>query len=159
MATVTADGHSVYRVSDLEAGEVAKLQRRALQGLGLRGDVMGRSGNSEGVATGPDREEKRCMRPPAASPPGSTDRSLEQTILALLEARAAGATICPSEAARAVGGEEWRPLMPSVREAAGRLVGRGELEITQGGRVVDGSTAKGPIRLRRVTPPSRDASP
>lgn len=79
-----------------------------------------------------------------------TGRALEASVLALLEQRAAGATICPSEAARAVGGEEWRPLMEPARAAARRLVVAGEVEITQGGSVVDPSTAKGPIRVRRV---------
>ena len=79
-----------------------------------------------------------------------TGEALERTILALLEQRAAGATICPSEAARAVGGEEWRHLMEPVRAAARRLLEGGEVEITQGGRAVDGATTKGPIRIRRV---------
>ena len=78
------------------------------------------------------------------------DDALERTVLDLLAQRARGATICPSEAARAVGGEQWRPLMEPARAAARRLVARGEVEITQGGRVVDGSTAKGPVRVRRV---------
>ena len=39
--------------------------------------------------------------------------------------------------------------MTPVREAARRLVAQGLLDITQRGRVVDASTAKGPIRLRR----------
>jgi DNA-binding GntR family transcriptional regulator len=39
--------------------------------------------------------------------------------------------------------------MEPVREAARRLVAQGALDITQKGHVVDGSTAKGPIRLRR----------
>ena len=81
-----------------------------------------------------------------------TDRALEAAILDLLSRRAAGATICPSEAARAVGGtasdDDWRPLMEPARRAARRLVAADEIEITQGGRVVDPSTAKGPIRLR-----------
>lgn len=82
---------------------------------------------------------------------GPADRALEQALLDLLSRRARGATVCPSEAARAVGGEQdWRPLMEPSRAAARRLVARGEVEITQGGRVVDGSTAKGPIRVRRV---------
>jgi len=76
------------------------------------------------------------------------DRALEATVLALLAQRSGGATICPSEAARAVGGEEWRPLMEPARRAARRLVVAGEVEITQGGRVVDASTATGPIRVR-----------
>ena len=70
-------------------------------------------------------------------------------ILDLLSRRAAGRTICPSEAARALGGDDgFRPLMPIVREAAAELVARGELEVTQKGQVVDPSAARGPIRLR-----------
>jgi hypothetical protein len=76
------------------------------------------------------------------------DDQLATAILELLAARAGGATICPSEAARAVGGEEWRPLMEPARSAARRLVAQGRIDIVQGGRVVDPSSAKGPIRLR-----------
>jgi hypothetical protein len=80
-----------------------------------------------------------------------TDRRLERAILDLLAARAATATICPSEAARAVGGDGWRELMEPARQAARRLVAADAVEITQGGRVVDPSTARGPIRVRRRT--------
>lgn len=91
-----------------------------------------------------------CSSACRSHPPGDTDRSLEATIVALLDARARSATICPSEAARAVGGADWRPLMEPARRAARRLVGEGRIQITQGGNIVDPSTAKGPIRLRRV---------
>ena len=78
------------------------------------------------------------------------DAALEHSVLDLLSRRAAGATICPSDAARAVGDEDsWRDLMEPARRAARRLGDRGEVEITQGGHVVDPSTAKGPIRIRR----------
>lgn len=77
------------------------------------------------------------------------DRELEATIERLLDARARDATICPSEAARAVDEDGWRELMEPARRAARRLVAEGRLEITQGGRVVDPSTARGAIRLRR----------
>lgn len=80
-----------------------------------------------------------------------TDERLERAILELLDARAATATICPSEAARAVGGEEWRALMEPARRAARRLVAADAVEITQKGRVVDPSTARGPVRIRRRT--------
>ena len=77
------------------------------------------------------------------------DIALEAAILELLETRARGATICPSEAARRVAdGDEWRALMEPARRAARRLVVADRLEITQKGRPVDPSTAKGPIRLR-----------
>ena len=77
------------------------------------------------------------------------DSQLESSIRGLLAQRAAGSTICPSEAARAVSPEGWRDLMEPARRAARRLVDAGEVDITQGGRVVDPSTAKGPIRIRR----------
>ena len=71
----------------------------------------------------------------------------------LLGQRAASSSICPSDAARAVGGQDeeaWRALMEPARRAARRMVARGEVEVTQGGRVVDPSTAKGAIRIRRA---------
>ncbi len=76
--------------------------------------------------------------------------ALERAIGALLDARRPGATICPSEAARAVAPEGWRELMPQARAAAGRLAARGDVEVTQGGAVVDVATARGPVRIRRV---------
>lgn len=78
-----------------------------------------------------------------------TDAKLDAALQQLLDARPATSTICPSEVARAVGGEDWRELMEPARMAARRLVAQGGAEITQGGRVVDPSTAKGPIRIRR----------
>lgn len=75
---------------------------------------------------------------------------LEAAIVTLLDQRRPGATICPSEAARAVGGSSWRSLMDPVRAAAGRLVAAGEVEITQAGTVVDLDGAHGPIRIRRT---------
>lgn len=88
-----------------------------------------------------------------------TDRALEQSIVSLLAARKSGATICPSEAARVVAGNEglaedqWRALMEPARRAARRLVTSGQVEITQGGRVVDPSTARGAIRVRVAAGP------
>lgn len=76
-------------------------------------------------------------------------RRLERAIVALLDERRPGATICPSEAARAVGAEGWRGLMPAARAAAGRLADAGAVDVTQGGEVVDVGTARGPVRIRR----------
>ena len=79
------------------------------------------------------------------------ERALERAIDVLLDARAPGASICPSEAARAVDPEGWRALMPEARAAAGRLAARGVVEVTQGGTVVDVAAARGPVRVRRVS--------
>ena len=76
------------------------------------------------------------------------DRAIEDAILALLRARPRGATICPSEAVREVLPDGWRQRMEDARAAARRLVAAGKLDITQRGRIVDPSTARGPIRLR-----------
>lgn len=108
-------------------------------------------------------EVKYCSKACRRSGLGSIDEQLESAILDLLAERARGATICPSEAARSVavvagrigdvaagkGDEAWRALMEPARMAARRLVAKGEVEITQKGHVVDPSTAKGPIRIRR----------
>jgi hypothetical protein len=76
--------------------------------------------------------------------------ALESAIIELLARREAGKTICPSEAARRLFPDEWEEHMESAREAARRLVARGEIVITQRGEVVDPARAKGAIRLRRV---------
>jgi hypothetical protein len=80
------------------------------------------------------------------------DDELEVAIRRLLDDRLDGATICPSEAARAVAGDDgaWRELMPDARRAAGRLAAAGEVEVTQGGEVVDVASARGPVRVRRA---------
>lgn len=85
---------------------------------------------------------KRRVRP--------MDLALEGAIEALLAARPRSASLCPSEAAREVEPGDWKPLMEPARRAARRLVLTGRVEITQGGRVVDPSAAKGPIRVRRT---------
>lgn len=81
---------------------------------------------------------------------GADDLALERRILRLLGTRPKESTICPSEAARAEFPDTWRDHMEQVRQAARRLVAAGQIEITRQGRVVDPSTAKGPIRLRRA---------
>ncbi len=84
---------------------------------------------------------KRRIRP--------VDRELEAAIVNLLDGRAASATICPSEAARVVGGEDWRDLMEPARAAARRLQAAERVRLLQKGRPVDPSRAKGPIRIGR----------
>ncbi|WP_327021583.1 DUF3253 domain-containing protein [Agrococcus sp. Marseille-P2731] len=89
---------------------------------------------------------------------GSADAAagaaMEAAILELLATRRAGATICPSDAARRVGGQDpaaWRPLMDDARAAAARLVARGEVVVTQRGEPTDPALARGPIRIGRTS--------
>jgi hypothetical protein len=76
-----------------------------------------------------------------------SDERIAHTIRELLARRDEGNTICPSDAARALA-EDFRPLMDPVRRVARDMVARGELEVTQKGRVVDIDAARGPIRVR-----------
>jgi hypothetical protein len=81
--------------------------------------------------------------------------AVESAIFDLLSRRTEGATVCPSEVARALApdGENWRPLMPLVRQVAQRLVQQGRLVVTRRGVPVDDATGRGgPIRLGRPRP-------
>jgi hypothetical protein len=77
-----------------------------------------------------------------------TDDRARQVILELVSERGASKTICPSEAARALAGDQdFRPFMERVREAAGTLAADGRVEVTQKGRPVTISEARGPVRI------------
>lgn len=69
-----------------------------------------------------------------------------QSIRDLLRQRR-GKTICPSETARAIGGDDWRELMPLVRDVAAGLADEGQVIVQQKGEPVDIATVRGPIRL------------
>lgn len=83
----------------------------------------------------------------AAIASATADDRCAATILRLLAARSG--TICPSEVARAIAPDAWRPLMDAVRAAAVALAARGAIVVTQRGRPVDPATATGPIRYGR----------
>jgi hypothetical protein len=76
------------------------------------------------------------------------EKELAAKIRELLSARSAESSICPSDVARAAAPDNWRPLMDPVREAARHMVADGEVQITQGGEVVDPESVRGPIRIR-----------
>lgn len=80
---------------------------------------------------------------------GPTRQRLESSIRALAEHRGPKSSICPSDAARAVGGDDWRGLMDEARAAARRLARSGDVQITRRGSVVDpDGDWSGPIRIR-----------
>jgi hypothetical protein len=76
---------------------------------------------------------------------GSKVRS---AILALLAEREPAKTVCPSEVARRIDANAWRPLMPQVRDVAIRLAREGIIEVTQRGAPISLDSFHGPIRLR-----------
>ena len=75
---------------------------------------------------------------------------LESTIVALLRHRD-GKTICPSDAARVVGGVEWRDAMDASRAVAFELQARGAVEVrSKGARVPSLDDARGPLRIAPI---------
>ncbi len=78
--------------------------------------------------------------------------AVEAAILQLLDARGADKSICPSEAARALGGE-WQQVLGDVRRAAVSLAKAGRIDILRKGKPVDPDSVRGVIRLRLRWPP------
>lgn len=78
-----------------------------------------------------------------------TKSTYEAQILDLLKTRGAGKTICPSEVLPDDLKQD-KQLMEKVRASARLLVAQGKIVITQQGKTVDPSTAKGPIRLKLI---------
>lgn len=74
---------------------------------------------------------------------------LAAAVRTLLRHRDPDRTICPSDAARVVGGAGFRRLMPLAREVAAELADEGAIEVRQRGKPVDLRTARGPVRLAR----------
>ena len=72
-------------------------------------------------------------------------------MLTLLARRAPEATICPSEAARALaqagGSPDWRREMPRVHAAVGRLAAEGLVRLTWRG--AERAVNDGPYRIGR----------
>ena len=82
-----------------------------------------------------------------------TELQIEAALLAMIAQRGEQASACPSEVARVLSADNWRALMPRVRQVAGQLALKGLLDIAQGGQSVSPSTLphgpwKGPIRVR-----------
>ncbi len=77
---------------------------------------------------------------------------LRAAILALTFARGPNSSTCPSDAARAVA-DNWRPLLPQVRELARALARTGDVRLTQRGKLLDPDDKwQGPIRIRMPWP-------
>jgi len=77
------------------------------------------------------------------------NQRLRATILELARERGPAKTICPSDAARAIGGDDWRDLMDDARDVARALAREGLVDVTQKGDALDpDGTWRGPIRIR-----------
>jgi hypothetical protein len=74
--------------------------------------------------------------------------AIEDTILALLAARAPGKTVSPEDVARAFAADsQWHAHLGAVRRAAVRLALDGRLVIYRKGKATDPADFKGVYRL------------
>jgi hypothetical protein len=148
----TADGRHIvvggrkWRATDplipdkLRAELVAELMR-ARRLVGSQGDAARPMVHDAKTALG---ERGEPWWEPATDA-GRRDR-LAATIRALLRHRD-GTTICPSDAARVVGGASWRDLVAVAREVAHALVEQDVVVVQQKGVAVDVREARGPVRI------------
>jgi hypothetical protein len=77
--------------------------------------------------------------------------NIEAISAAILQQTAAlGPTksLCPTDIARAVSSENWRPLLGAVRKVAADLARQGKIEILRKGKTIDPAEMRGVIRLR-----------
>ncbi|WP_254603125.1 DUF3253 domain-containing protein [Sphingomonas bacterium] len=81
--------------------------------------------------------------------PGDADRlgDARAATLALLDRRTPGATVCPSEVARALA-TDWRGAMPIVHAAIDDMLADGVVRLSWKGVVL--ATRDGPYRIGRV---------
>lgn len=148
----TEDGHHIvvngrrWRASDisipdnLRAELVAELMR-ARREVDRRGDEARPCVQDAKVALG-ERGEPWWEE---TSDEGRRAR-LAATIRTLLRHRD-GSSICPSDAARVVGGDRWRNVVPTAREVAHELVEQNTVVVQQKGEAVDVREARGPVRI------------
>lgn len=81
---------------------------------------------------------------------GTNSDLLRETILGLAAARGPGKSICPSEAARAIAGQDekqWRLLMKPLRAEAVAMAREGRIVILRKGKPVDPGSFKGVYRI------------
>jgi hypothetical protein len=106
-----------------------------------------------------------CISTVPMSMQAEQDKIVGAHLNRLLDSRGHPKTICPSEVARAISGDEleilgvdsWRDLMPQIRRIVAGLRTQGTVEVLQKGNVLEGELGDsfenvvGPIRLRKKT--------
>lgn len=75
-----------------------------------------------------------------------------ERVMTMLAARAAGATLCPSEVARSLAGEggDWRARMAEVHAAVDALAAAGTVRLSWKGRAM--RERRGAYRIGRADP-------
>ena len=77
--------------------------------------------------------------------------AITDALLRIAAERGPEKSLCPTDVARAVSAENWRPLLGSVRKVAADLARQGKIEILRKGKPINPDDMRGVIRLRATS--------
>jgi hypothetical protein len=77
--------------------------------------------------------------------------AITDAMLRIAAERGPEKSLCPTDVARAVSTENWRPLLGAVRKVAADLARQGKIEILRKGKPINPDDMRGVIRLRATS--------
>ena len=77
--------------------------------------------------------------------------AITNAMLRIAAERGPEKSLCPTDVARAVSAENWRPLLGAVRKVAADLARQGKIEILRKGKPISPDEIRGVIRLRATS--------
>jgi len=77
--------------------------------------------------------------------------AITDAMLRIAAERGTEKSMCPTDVARAVSAENWRPLLGAVRKVAADLARQGKIEILRKGKPINPDDMRGVIRLRATS--------
>ena len=77
--------------------------------------------------------------------------AITEAMLRIAAERGPEKSLCPTDVARAVSTENWRPLLGAVRKVAADLARQGKIEILRKGKPINPDEMRGVIRLRATS--------
>jgi hypothetical protein len=77
--------------------------------------------------------------------------AITAAMLRIAAERGPAKSMCPTDVARAVSAENWRPLLGPVRKVAADLARQGKIEILRKGKPINPDDMRGVIRLRATS--------
>ncbi len=77
--------------------------------------------------------------------------AITTAMLQIAAERGPDKSLCPTDVARAVSAEDWRPLLGAVRKVAADLARQGKIEILRKGKPINPDEMRGVIRLRATS--------
>jgi hypothetical protein len=77
--------------------------------------------------------------------------AITDALLRIAAERGPEKSLCPTDVARAVSAENWRPLLGAVRKVAVDLARQGKIEILRKGKPINPDDMRGVIRLRATS--------